>query len=382
MQVTRNIVELPVPVNEVALQDPSQPIPGFVMPEALQLDDILAQIFIRELEDYPLNPPEKNPFLALHLVSTQWNKIMSSPTIHQFLRSQPKSALHLLTKEGMEGVSTDNNLDLVKCCRPLLTKAELSRILLHAEDLETMFFCSAQAAMLQISREDFEAGWTSITSYLDMDIPVYQRNNEEQSKKIERIIKPHRTASHDQSLLFTMPQFSYISLLFLDDLRRPTHFSWPFNLVLENFCYNYHHHPESHGVLANWIAPLKHAVLPNVQRSLVWECLALPLIYAAFARDRKFFDLVDFDVHFWVEFYKNDRREDETRELLLILQDILFGRIKYPYGLAMTAIESVLSERISYGLLGWSKEDLKDTLGTLPIESASVRRSVNELFQS
>lgn len=358
----------------VSVNDPSIPIPGLQMAEGFDLPEILQVIFTKLLEEYPRDPIEKNPFIAVHLVSSQWNNIMSGQNIHSFLRGQPNSARQLLRIKGLVNISADNNLDLVKSAMAWLSDEDLRIIMLNAKDCETMLFCSSQRKLRLISERQYEEGYNALMVASGRAFPIRNLTPDFVLTRVN-LVEHEKTSTLETGLIFTLPQRYFLNLLFLEDLQSPFDFTWPYSLFLQCLCYNYHNHPESHKQLADWIAPFKYATLPHLQRSLIWECLSLPIILAAFAGDRKFFKILDLDTSFtsfWAEKYKSLRVKSDTAKIFVVLDDIVNGRLNYVTGKALNAIEITFSIRERFGLLGWSRDILRERLLRLPITDNNV----------
>lgn len=89
----------------------------------------------------------------------------------------------------------------------------------------------------------------------------------------------------DAEQFFSAPPHNLVKWLFIDDLYRPSQFTWIFELFTKYSCAKYHMSKDRFDEL---IGPMTKIALPWVRRNLLLKCLTWPLTLAALVNDREF----------------------------------------------------------------------------------------------
>jgi len=207
----------------------------------------------------------------------------------------------------------------------------------------------------------------------------------------KEFIEANTSVPPQDSFLFGKNQHLILRLLFLDDLKQPTQFSWPYELLLDGVCNAYHNYPEFYSELQKWLAPLSTIILPQVRRNLIIEVFLWPMFLAAIANDNRFFILLSFDFEFYLAKTKttkaNGKPYANMRKFVKAIRDIAQGtRSWFPVD-CIDYIDTLLHDRSFTGTLGWKPSQLAPLLQMEPhiylvITSESSRRHFAEIISS
>lgn len=130
-------------------------------------------------------------------------------------------------------------------------------MILNAGSINVLRFIS-QTRFELIDKEQFSGAPRSISREFGVDLPYQLREDDEitYTAKEKAALKDCKAGNKDFEILQTSAPHIVVKMLFLDDIYRPSQFTWAYELLTRFFCASYHCYPEYRGQLGTWITAM------------------------------------------------------------------------------------------------------------------------------
>ncbi len=264
----------------------------------------------------------------------------------------------------------------MKTCLKLLTVDEKIRLFCKCQDVEVINAISSSESFVQLSDGTYSAKLN------DFSLSVFGvSSNFHMGGFLKYLIPPHLQSCYYP--LFNTPPYKIALLFIIEDLGKPDAYTAPFNEIAMAIVDVYHEHPDVHASIRVWLKSLSRVTLPVVKRPLLMDLLGWPMLLAAFAGDKRFFDFIQIDMDSFADwsadpehlctFYRDLRDYVSTDDKKSFeYQD---SGIEY--------IEHLLQSRGSLGLLGFKAEPIRRQLVKLQyrIRTEDSQLSIQELLE-